>query len=54
MGMAAFMPFFLTQFLHVTVVQLPWLLVAAAIGIGSTLLLRGWVFAERPERTATG
>jgi hypothetical protein len=51
LGMAAFMPFFLTQFLHVTVVQLPWLLGAAAIGIGSTLLLRGWVFAERAERT---
>jgi uncharacterized membrane protein YccC len=51
LGMAAFMPFFLTQFLHVTVAQLPWLLVAAVIGIGSTLLLHGWVFAELPERT---
>jgi hypothetical protein len=51
LGMAAFMPFFFTEYLHVTVAQLPWLLVAAAVGIGSTLLLRGWVFAERPERT---
>ncbi len=51
LGMAAFMPFFLTQFLHVSVAQLPWLLLAAATGIGATLLLRGWVFAERPERT---
>ena len=51
LGMAAFMPFFLTQFLHVTVARLPWLLLAAATGIGATLLLRGWVFAERPERT---
>ncbi len=51
LGMAAFMPFFLTQFLHVTVAQLPWLLLAAANGIGATLLLRGWAFAERPERT---
>ena len=51
LGMAAFMPFFLTQFLHVTVAQLPWLLLAAATGIGATLLLRGWAFAERPERT---
>jgi uncharacterized membrane protein YccC len=51
LGMAAFMPFFFTQFLQASVDQLPWLLVAAAIGIGSTLLLRGWVFAERPERT---
>ncbi|HZS22471.1 MAG TPA: FUSC family protein [Pseudonocardiaceae bacterium] len=51
LGMAAFQPFFLAQYLHVTVEQLPWLLVAATIGIGSTLLLRGWAFAERPERT---
>jgi hypothetical protein len=51
LGMAVFMPLFLTQFLHVNVAQLPWLLVAAAVGIGSTLLLRGWAFAERPERT---
>jgi hypothetical protein len=51
LGMAAFMPFFLSQFLHVTVAQLPWLLLAAATGFGSTLLLRGWAFAERPERT---
>jgi uncharacterized membrane protein YgaE (UPF0421/DUF939 family) len=51
LGMAAFMPFFLTQFLHIPVAQLPWLLLAAATGFGSTLLLRGWAFAERPERT---
>lgn len=51
LGMAAFQPFFLAQYLHATVEQLPWLLVAATIGIGSTLLLRGWAFAERPERT---
>jgi Fusaric acid resistance protein-like len=51
LGMAAFMPFFFTQFLRVTVGQLPWLLIGAATGIGSTLLLRCWVFAERPERT---
>lgn len=50
LGQGAFMPYFFTQFLRVTVAQLPWLLVAAVIGIGSTLLLRGWVFAERPER----
>jgi hypothetical protein len=51
LGMAAFMPFFLTQFLHVTVAQLPWLLLAGATGIGATLLLHGWAFAERPQRT---
>jgi hypothetical protein len=51
LGMAAFMPLFLTQFLHVSVAQLPWLLLAAATGFGATLLLRGWAFAERPERT---
>jgi uncharacterized membrane protein YccC len=51
LGMAAFMPFFLTQYLHVTVAQLPWLLLAAATGIGATLLLRGWAFAEQQQRT---
>ncbi len=51
LGMAAFMPFFFTQFLQATADQLPWLLVGATTGISSTLLLRGWVFAERPERT---
>jgi uncharacterized membrane protein YccC len=51
LGMAAFVPYFLAQFLHFTVAQLPWLLVAAATGVGATLLLRGWVFAERPPRT---
>ncbi|MDB5067947.1 MAG: hypothetical protein JWM18_4381 [Chloroflexi bacterium] len=51
LGMAAFLPFFLTQFLRPTAAQLPWLLLAASTGIGSTLLLRGWVFAERAERT---
>jgi hypothetical protein len=50
LGMAAFLPFFLTQFLRPTAAQLPWLLLAASTGIGSTLLLRGWVFAERAER----
>lgn len=51
LGMAAFQPFFLAQYLHVIIEQLPWLLVAATIGIGSTLLLRGWALAERPQRT---
>jgi hypothetical protein len=51
LGMSAFMPFFLTQFLHFSVAQLPWLLLAAGTGIGATLLLRGWAFAERPELT---
>lgn len=51
LGMAAFMAFFVTQLLHGTPAQLPWLLVAATLGIGSTLVLRGWAFAERPQRT---
>jgi len=51
LGMAGFMPFFFTQFLRVTPEQVPWLLVAAAAGVASTLLLRGVVFAERPART---
>ncbi|HSK59659.1 MAG TPA: hypothetical protein VK935_11470 [Actinomycetospora sp.] len=44
LGMAAFMPFFFTQFLRVTPAQVPWLLVAVVAGIGATLLLRGVVF----------
>lgn len=51
LGMAAFMPFFFTQFLRVAPAQVPWLLVAMVIGIAATLLLRGVVFAERPART---
>lgn len=51
LGMAGFMPFFFTQFLQVAPAQVPWLLVAVAVGILSTLLLRGVVLAERPART---
>ena len=51
LGMAGFMPFFFTQFLAARPAELPWLLLAAATGIASTLLLRGYVFAERDERT---
>jgi len=51
LGMAAMMGYFFTQFLKAAVGQIPFLLVAAAVGIGSTLLLRGWVFAENPGRT---
>ncbi len=51
LGMAAFMPFFFTQFLKVTPAQVPWLLIAVVVGVSSTLLLRGVVFAERPART---
>jgi Fusaric acid resistance protein-like len=51
LGMAGFMPYFFTQFLQARPAELPWLLVAAATGLGATLLLRGYVFAEREERT---
>jgi hypothetical protein len=51
LGMAGFMPFFFTQFLRVAPAQVPWLLVAVVVGISSTLLLRGVLFAERPART---
>ncbi|MBN9113473.1 MAG: FUSC family protein [Pseudonocardia sp.] len=50
LGMAAFMPYFFTQFLQASAAELPWLLLAAVVGIGSTLLLRGWLLAEKPER----
>ncbi|MDL5154901.1 FUSC family protein [Actinomycetospora termitidis] len=51
LGMAAFMPFFFTQFLQAKPPQVPALCVAVVIGLSSTLLLRGFLFAERPERT---
>lgn len=50
LGMAMFNPYFFTQFLQARPAQLPALLAAVGIGIGSTLLLRGWVFAEKPEK----
>ncbi|GAA1831789.1 FUSC family protein [Pseudonocardia ailaonensis] len=50
LGMALFMPYFFTQFLQARPAELPWLLIAALAGIGSTLLLRCWVFAEKPEK----
>jgi hypothetical protein len=53
LGMAAFMPYFFTQFLQARPAELPWLLLAAAVGVGSTLLLRGFVFVEREDRTVS-
>jgi uncharacterized membrane protein YccC len=51
LGMAAFNAYFFTQFLRAAPDQLPWLLLATAIGVGSSVLLRGFLFSERPERT---
>ncbi len=51
LGMAGFMPYFFTQFLQARPAELPWLLVAAVTGLGATLLLRGYVFAEWDDRT---
>jgi uncharacterized membrane protein YgaE (UPF0421/DUF939 family) len=51
LGMGGFMPFFFTQFLQAKPAQVPALCVAVVVGLGSTLLLRGVVFSERPERT---
>ncbi len=51
LGMAAMMGYFFTQFLKAAVEQIPFLLVAVVVGIGSTLVLRGWVFPEHPGRT---
>ncbi len=51
LGMASVMGFFFTQFLQASLAQLPSLLLAAALGVGSTLLLRGWLLAEHPQRT---
>ncbi|WP_433557529.1 FUSC family protein [Pseudonocardia xinjiangensis] len=51
LGMAGFNAYFFTQYLQATPAQLPWLLLAACVGVGSTLLLRGVLFVERPGRT---
>lgn len=51
LGMGAFMPFFFTQFLQAKPPQIPALCVAVVIGLGCTLLLRSFVFAERQDRT---
>jgi len=51
LGMAAFNAYFFTQFLRAAPDQLPWLLLATAIGVASSVLLRGYLFPERPERT---
>ncbi|GAA4538012.1 FUSC family protein [Pseudonocardia xishanensis] len=50
LGMALFMPYFFTQFLQAHPDQLPWLLAAVGAGIGSTLLLRGFLLAEDPAK----
>ncbi len=54
LGMAGFMPYFLTQFLQATVAELRWLLVAVLVGIIATLVLRTWLFAEHPARVLHG
>ncbi|MFP5071369.1 FUSC family protein [Pseudonocardia nantongensis] len=46
LGMAAFMPYFFVQFLHAGPAELPYLLAGAAIGIGSTFVLRCLVFTR--------
>ncbi len=51
LGMAAVMAYFFSQFLNAQVSALPWLVITAAIGVGSALLVRGFVFVEKPEHT---
>ena len=48
-GMAAVMGYFFSQFLGTQVSGLPWLIGAAAIGVGSALLVRGFLLVERPQ-----
>jgi len=51
LGQLGFMSYFFTQFLGAQIEQLPWLVLALVVGTACTLVLRGVVFAERPERT---
>ncbi|MDT7574600.1 MAG: hypothetical protein QOH17_933, partial [Pseudonocardiales bacterium] len=48
-GMAAVMGYFFSQFLGTKVSGLPWLIGAAAIGVGSALLVRGFLLVEKPH-----
>ncbi|MBA3907234.1 MAG: FUSC family protein, partial [Pseudonocardiales bacterium] len=50
-GMAAVMSYFFSQFLNTQISGLPWLVLAAAIGVGSAFLVRGFLFAENPRNT---
>ena len=50
-GMAAVMAYFFSQFLGAQVSALPWLVLTAAIGVGSTLLVRGFLLTDKPEQT---
>jgi uncharacterized membrane protein YccC len=49
-GMAAVMAYFFSQFLGAQVSALPWLAITAAIGVGSALLVRGYLFVDKPEQ----
>lgn len=51
LGQIGFQSYFFTQFLGARSEQLPWLVLALVVGTACTLVLRGVVFAERPERT---
>jgi uncharacterized membrane protein YccC len=50
LGMAMFMPYFFTQFLQARPEQLPWLLVSVVCGVGSTLLVCGYLLPEDPQK----
>jgi uncharacterized membrane protein YccC len=51
LGQVGFQSYFFTQFLGARPEQLPWLVLALVVGTACTLVLRGVVFTERPERT---
>ncbi|MGH3591563.1 MAG: FUSC family protein, partial [Pseudonocardiaceae bacterium] len=51
LGQVGFQSYFFTQFLGARLEQLPWLVLALVVGTACTLVLRGVVFTERPERT---
>jgi hypothetical protein len=51
LGMVGFNAYFFALYLQAAPAQLPWLLLAACVGVGSTLLLSGVLFVERPGRT---
>jgi uncharacterized membrane protein YccC len=50
-GFVAFMTYFFSQFLHATPSQVPWLALAATIGVAVAAVIRLLVLPERPDRT---
>ncbi len=54
LGMLGYITYFFAIFLRATVSQLPWLILAVFIGIGSAFIMRIWLLPDQPERLLGG